>query len=237
MTRRPIIGISLDYEPVRDPSYSPWYALRENYCSAISHHGALPIPIPHENNLINDYINHIDGLILTGGGYDIPPDYYGSLRHHESLKTNPHRTEFEMKMARAMLKTQKPILGICGGMELLTVIFGGTLIQDIPSEVENALNHQQAPPYDLACHDVTIKSGTLLHRIVKKTTIQVNSNHHQATRDIPEDIIVNALAPDGIIEGIEHPSHPFCLGILWHPEYYASIADEMIFKAFVRAAS
>lgn len=237
MTKRPTIGIILDYEPARDQTYSAWYALREHYCSAISRHGALPMPIPHENHLTQDYVAHIDALILTGGGYDIPPDYYGSLRYHETLRTNPNRTEFEMRLAQAMLETNKPILGICGGMELLTVIFGGTLIQDIPSEVGVHIQHKQTTSLDQTSHDIHIKTDTLLHRIIKKRVVQVNSSHHQATRDVPEDIIINALAPDGVIEGIEHPNHPFCLGVLWHPEYYASIADEMIFKAFVRAAS
>ncbi len=236
MSSHPVIGISLDHEPEGGYASTPWYALRENYCTAVSAHGALPLAIPHEMDLVEHYADHLDALVLTGGGYDIPPTYYGSRRCHDTIKSNPKRTAFEIALAKAMIPTNKPILGICGGKELLSVLFGGTLIQHIPDEIISPIEHRQKPPFNQPCHEITIKEGTLLHRITGKTHAYVNSDHHQSTKDLPEDIVINALAPDGVIEGIEHPDHPFCLGVLWHPEHMASPIDKDIFAAFVNAA-
>jgi len=130
----------------------------------------------------------------------------------------------------------KPVLGICGGEQLLNVVLGGTLIQHIPDAVPEALAHEQPNPRDQPGHDVTIFDNTLLRRLSGVSRVAVNSAHHQAVRDAAPGAIVNALAPDGVIEGIEHPGYRFCLGVQWHPEFELSQADSNLFRALVEVA-
>ncbi len=129
-----------------------------------------------------------------------------------------------------------PVLGICGGQQLLHVVLGGTLIQHIPGTVPDALPHEQPNPRDHAGHDVKVVKGTRLHSIVGAETLAVNSAHHQAAKDVPPGVVVDALAPDGVIECIEAPRYRFCLGVQWHPEFHISAGDRKIFEAFVAAA-
>jgi putative glutamine amidotransferase len=129
-----------------------------------------------------------------------------------------------------------PILGICGGEQLLNVVLGGTLIQHIPDTIAQALEHEQKNPRDEPGHAVTIAPGTLLARITGSTRMNVNTAHHQAVARAAPGMVVNATADDGVIEGIELPGHPFCLGVQWHPEYYVDAADGRIFEAFIAAA-
>jgi putative glutamine amidotransferase len=234
-SRRPVIGITLDYEDKGGYSKMPWYALRENYCSSVSQFGALPIPLPHEVDMIEDYINMLDGLVITGGAFDVSPELYGQSSKHETVVTKDQRTRFEFGITRRAIEKNIPILGICGGQQLLNVVLGGTLIQHIPDSVENALEHEQKNPRTEPGHGVKVVKDSLLYRIVGSEVIEVNSAHHQAVAKAAPGTIVNATAPDGVIEGIELPSHPFCLGVQWHPEYFVTGADTKIMKAFVEA--
>lgn len=237
MTHPPRIGITLDYETAPTYSKKPWYAVRENYCGSLSALGALPLPLPHEVELADHYLDLIDGLIITGGAFDIPPHYYGDAAQHETVVTKDRRTAFEFAITRGAIAKKIPALGICGGEQLLNVVLGGTLIQHIPDSIPAALAHEQPNPRDEPGHDVRIAPASLLHRIVGKDVIAVNSAHHQAVAIPASGSIVNAIAPDGVIEGIELPEseHPFCLGVQWHPEYHVTDADRKIFDAFVAA--
>ena len=129
-----------------------------------------------------------------------------------------------------------PVLGICGGEQLLNVVLGGTLIQHIPDDVDNALAHEQPNPRDEPGHPVVIEKNTLLHDIVGVTEMSVNSAHHQAVAAVSGSVTVNASAPDGVIEGIEAPRQRFCLGVQWHPEFEVDPNDMRIFWAFIDAA-
>lgn len=235
VSRSPVVGFTLDYEDKGGYSKLPWYAIRENYLSSVSKCGAIPLALPHEVELVPQYIEMIDGLVVTGGAFDVPPEYYGETSVHSTVTIKQRRTAFESGMVKAALAKKKPILGICGGEQLLNVILGGTLIQHIPDSIPNALAHEQPNPRTEPGHTVSIKPGTLLHKIVGKNEIPVNSAHHQAVAKVGKDVIINSVAPDGVIEGIEYPPHPFCLGVEWHPEYSISPADDKIFKAFVDA--
>ncbi len=135
-----------------------------------------------------------------------------------------------------MLARDKPVLGICGGQQLLAVALGGTLIQHIPDEVKNALPHEQPNPRTEPGHVVTIGAGTLLRRVTQLAEMPVNSAHHQAVKDAAPGLVVDAVAPDGVIEGIEDPKRRFVLGVQWHPEYRLSVGDRRIFAAFIEAA-
>lgn len=232
----PRIGITLDYETKQAYSKLPWYAVRENYCASVSRFGALPLPLPHEVELVEEYLSLIDGLIITGGAFDIPPSYYGEKDVHDTVVTKDRRTQFEFAITRGAIERKIPILGICGGEQLLNVVLGGSLIQHIPDSIAGALEHEQPNPRTEPGHDVAIVKDTLLHSIVGTDHVAVNSAHHQAVAKPAPGAIVNARTSDGVIEGIEYPAHPFCLGVQWHPEYSVDAGDDKIFAAFIAAA-
>jgi putative glutamine amidotransferase len=231
----PKIGITLDYEEAPTYSKKPWYALRENYCSAVGSLGALPLPLPHEVDKVEEYLELIDGLLITGGAFDVAPELYGQNEKHDTVVTKDKRTKFEFAITRGAIERNIPVLGICGGEQLLNVVLGGTLIQHIPDSIENALEHEQKNPRDEPGHGIKITEGSLLSRIVGKDTMNINSAHHQAVLKPAPGAKVNATAPDGVIEGIELPTHPFCIGVQWHPEYHVDAGDKKIFEAFIEA--
>ncbi len=238
--RLPRIGVTLDAEPPADipGGYSryPWYALRQNYVDAIEAAGGLPLALPH-NQFSEAYLDIIDALVITGGGFDVDPSMYGETSVHDSVSLKPARTEAELGLLRAALARGKPVLGICGGEQLLAVALGGTLIQHIPDSIENPLPHRQPNPRHKPGHGVTIVPGTLLARITGAAHLAVNSSHHQAVRSPGPHAVVNATAIDGVIEGIEDPRQRFCLGVQWHPEFGISAADRAIFDAMIAACA
>lgn len=237
--KEPVIGITLDGESGGNTAWSryDWYALRRNYADAVVHAGGVPIMLPHESGLVEAYLDRIDGLLIPGGNFDLDPSLYGDANRHGSVTTKPTRTDFEWAIAEGALARDMPVLGICGGQQLLHVILGGRLIQHIPDTVPNALEHEQANPRHEAGHTVVLQEDTLLQMICGIEAMQVNSAHHQAAADEPAGIIVNARAPDGVIEGIESTRHRFAVGIQWHPEFMINSADERIFAAFVAEAA
>jgi putative glutamine amidotransferase len=234
--KRPVIGLTLDYETGGGFSNLPWYAIRENYAAAITRAGGLPMLLPHEPDHAEAYLEAIDGLVVTGGAFDVDPSLFGANDRHKTVITKDRRTQFELGVMRGALERGMPLLGICGGQQLLNVALGGTLIQHIPDEVAGALPHEQGNPRDEAGHIVRVARGTLLHRLTGMDEMPVNSSHHQAVKDVPQGVVVDAVAPDGVVEGIEDPRRRFCLGVQWHPEYAISKGDEAILAAFVEAA-
>ena len=234
--KRPKIGITFDVqEPGGYSDNYPWYALRKNYVDCIRDAGGLPIILPHDLCLIDDYMGIIDGLLVTGGGFDVSPHLYGEIAVHPTIKTVPERTDFEWAMTQKVLERNMPFLGICGGQQLLNVVMGGTLIQHIPDHLETDIDHSNHCIALYPCHDVVITEGTLLHALAGATTMAVNSRHHQAVLTVGPDVVINAVAPDGIIEGIEVPTQKFCLGLQWHPEFHVTPADQHILQAFIKA--
>jgi putative glutamine amidotransferase len=233
---QPIIGVTLDSEEPGGYSKLPWYALRQNYCEAVVRAGGLPILLPHEPEQAAAYLDRIDGLVITGGAFDVDPSLFGASIRHATVKTKDKRTAFELAITKGAIERDLPILGICGGQQLLNVVLGGTLIQHIPDEVGAALPHEQPNPRTEPGHHVTVKKGTLLHRICGVDELAVNSAHHQAAKDVGPGVVVDAVAEDGVIEGIELPGKRFCLGVQWHPEYSISSGDTKIFDAFIAAS-
>ena len=233
---RPIVGITLDSEEPGGYSRFPWYAVRQNYCGAVARAGGLPVPLPHEPELAEAYLETIDALVVTGGAFDVDPGLFGDGSRHATVVTKDRRTAFELAVTRGAIGRDMPVLGICGGQQLLNVVLGGTLIQHIPDEVAGALAHEQPNPRDQPSHAVRITAGTLLHRITGAAAMSVNSAHHQAVRDVAQGVVIDAVAPDGVIEGIELPAKRFCLGVQWHPEFAIDPGDAKIFDAFIEAA-
>ena len=235
--KRPIIGVTADLEEAGGYSKQPWYALRQNYASAIADAGGLPMALPHEPALTSAYLDAIDGLVVTGGAFDVDPALFGADTQHDTVNLKPGRTEFELKMVRGALARDMPVLGICGGQQLLHVALGGALYQHVPDEAASDIAHEQPNPRSEPGHDVLVEPQTLLHRIVRTCRMSVNSAHHQAAKDCPGGVIVSGRAPDGLIEAIEAPAYRFCLGVQWHPEYAIDPGDSAIIEALIEAAN
>jgi putative glutamine amidotransferase len=234
---RPIIGVTLDSEPAGGWSKYPWYALRTNYAGAIASAGGLPVALPHHPELAAAYLDRLDALVVTGGAFDVDPALYGDGDRHGSVTLKEGRTAAELALVQGALSRDMPVLGICGGQQLLAVALGGSLIQHIPDSVANALAHEQPNPRHEPGHAVRVVPGTLLHRIVGSTEMHVNSSHHQAVRHPGAHAIVDATAEDGVIEGVEDGRYRFCLGVQWHPEFLIDRGDRRIFEALVAACA
>ena len=228
--------MTLDGEPAGGYARLPWYALRQNYCDVVAAAGGLPVALPHEPELADEYLNLIDGLVVTGGAFDVDPALYGAGQRHATVTLKERRTSFEWAITRGAVDRDLPLLGICGGQQLLNVVLGGTLVQHIPEAVPGSLPHEQPNPRTEAGHEVLIAPGTLLHRVTGAERLPVNSAHHQAAERVGPGIVVSAKAPDGVIEAIEDPARRFCLGVQWHPEYGISAGDTAVIEAFVAAA-
>ena len=237
MSKRPIIGLTLDSEQPGGYSKYPWYAVRQNYADAIVAAGGLPVALPHNAALAGQYLEMIDALVVTGGAFDVDPALYGEGGRHATVTLKENRTQAELALTQGALERNRPVLGICGGEQLLAVALGGALIQHIPDSVPHALAHEQPNPRHEPGHAVAVTPGTLLHRIVGSAEMQVNSAHHQAVRYPGPRAVVNAVAPDGVIEGIEDAGYRFCLGVQWHPEYLIDPGDRRIFDALIAACA
>lgn len=242
----PVIGISTDFTAGSERSRpdilqeEPTQFLRYRYVRIVADLGGLPVALPllDETRLINHLVDRIDGLLLTGSGPDLDPRLYGQWKRYSFSQVRPERAKFEILIARAMLRANKPIFGICGGLQLLNVAMGGTLYQDIASQIDTCIRHRSAGGSRPAGHWVRIVPGTLLHRTVRSVRIRVNSAHHQAPNQPGRGLVVNATAADGIVEGLESPDRDFVLGVQWHPEnlYSRDEIQRRLFKAFLTAA-
>ncbi len=184
----------------------------------------------------------VDALLLTGGG-DVDPRRYGEARHPATDEGEPGRDQLEINLVRASVAGDRPLLGICRGLQVMNVALGGTLIQDIPDQVGGVEPHQIQTPKDAIAHQIVVTPGTRLSAVLTRDghpagTCAVNSRHHQAVRTVAPMLAVSATAPDGVIEGIERPGAHFCVGVQWHPEnFWRSGEFRPLFEAFVRAAS
>ena len=228
-----IIGITLDEESAKTYSKFPWYAVRKNYSDSVERAGGVPIFLPNNINSISRYLDIVDGIIITGGNFDVDPKYYGEKIKTNTVSLKPSRTNYEFKITEEALKKKIPILGICGGQQLLNVVFGGSLFQHLPEKVKSKFKHEQPNPRNQASHYVKILKETFLKKIVKKNKMFVNSAHHQAVKDLGKGLQINAIADDGVIEGIEYQDLDFCIGIQWHPEFLIDSKDIEIFRSLV----
>ncbi|OHX44674.1 MULTISPECIES: gamma-glutamyl-gamma-aminobutyrate hydrolase family protein [Cytobacillus] len=207
---------------------------------ALTESGAVPIVVPNylvEEN-INQLIEKIDGLLVTGGG-DIDPTLFGEEPHQHLGSICPERDSFEMSIITKMLDHNKPVLGICRGCQILAIAAGGDMYQDIYFQMEGEiLQHSQKAPRWHASHFVSVKKDTLLYKIVQTDRIKVNSFHHQAVRELPKEFEVSAISNDSVIEAFESKKHSFVLGVQWHPECLTEKHDKpslLIFQHFVNA--
>ncbi len=239
---RPLIGIVPDYREGCPTGYSTrhYYALRANYVEMVNKAGGAAVILTYDYDLIDSYLESLDGVVVVGGYFDINPRRYGEKNIHHTVKLNDVRENFENALGQKVMKTSLPYLGICNGMQLLNILHGGNVIQHIPDEgkyVDHEQSHIEGfKDYATGYHEVEIAKDSKLFEIIGQEKIMTNSSHHQAAKSAGHDLIVSGKAFDGVIEAIEKPNHPFCIGVQWHPEFEVSDADYKIFMALVAAA-
>jgi putative glutamine amidotransferase len=216
----------------------------EDYRQSILHVGA-DVRILDPSMPIAQALEGIGGLMLTGGE-DVAPSRYGESPHVTVVDSETGRDEFEIALIYAARASHLPIFAICRGIQVLNVACGGTLVQDIPSQVQGAQAHSfPVPPHEsyLLAHEVWLEKDALLSKLMRERladadTCEVNSRHHQAVKDVAKGFRVSATAPDGVIEAIEDPGMRFCLGVQWHPENFFRTGEfRPLFEGFVEAAS
>ncbi len=230
-TGKPLIGITCEIFKLR-----PYFAEFEltcdyRYIRAVIRAGGIPILLPLNpiRKDVKNLVKIIDGLVITGGA-DIHPNFYGEKSKEKIKPIYRGRTYYEMMLYSQAQKQQIPILAICHGMQLLNVIYGGTLYQDIRSEIKNSLNHQSKR---LPLHRVDIQPGSLYHKIFKKKSIMVHSEHHQAVKLPGEFLKITAVSEDGIPEALE--GAPNTIAVQWHPERQPKDPlQSKLFKYFIR---
>lgn len=216
------------------PSYASDHRIRLSpaYLHALWESGAIGVTVPYAEDAktINEYAERFDGFLFSGG-VDIDPIYYGESKAFDSVEIDPARDRFELLLMEAVYGTGKPILGICRGTQLLNVACGGSLIQHMEG-------HRQEEKGDVRTHRVRIDASSKLYGIVRKSEIRTNTFHHQAVKAVAPSLRASAWAEDGTVEAIESETHPFLVGVQWHPEMF--FAEEshsrVLFRAFVDAA-
>ena len=219
--RLPVIGISGRAEQSARPPNLPLFAVSQNYVRSVELGKGAPVIIPPhlEEGELRSIFEHLDGIVLSGGG-DILPALYGEEDSGLLWLVDERRDRAELALARWALEEGLPLLAICRGAQVLNVAAGGTLIQDIPTQVPSALSHSPVAgrPTDTIVHTVEVAADSRLAALVGAGELGVNSAHHQAVKTVGDGLIVTARAPDGVIESLETPDHPFCIGVQWHPE-------------------
>jgi gamma-glutamyl-gamma-aminobutyrate hydrolase PuuD len=231
-SRAPLIGITADLSS-RDSRPSKLHKeatlfLSQRYCRAVEVAGGLPLLLPPilSKASAKRLLQRLDGLLISGGNFDIHPSYYGEKPVPALGELKPERTEFELELVNVALARDLPLLGICGGAQAINVALGGSLYQDIATQFPNPAKHQMSHKKTTGGHAISINPGTRLHRILRRTRLEVNTTHHQAVKRPGRGLIVNATAGDGVIEGIESSRQSFVLGVQWHPERYEAMAPD-----------
>lgn len=208
------------------------------YSEAIQYGGGAPvlIPVAQNQDTLKKILEHIDGLILSGGP-DIHPKYYGEQPLPGLGEIDDELDQMELLITKFALPKNLPILAICRGIQVLNVSQGGSLYQDIANQLKGSINHLQRADKGVNTHLVSIEPGTRLFHILKRKKIWVNGKHHQAIKGLAPSLIVSARAEDGVIEAVENPSLKFVIGVQWHPEgtWKSDIFSRRLFQAFLRS--
>lgn len=243
MNNRPLIGVV----PLMDYKLESLWML-PGYMDGITEAGGTPVmlPLTEDPDVIRQLVALCDGFLVTGG-QDVAPEMYGETASPEYLAMNPELSpeldRMEALLIPEIIATDTPMLGICRGVQILNAVLGGTMWHDLPTELPSDVEHHMPnPPYDLLGHEVDLVPGTPLADLMEASgegrRIAVNSYHHQAVREVADELAVMAKADDGVIEALYRPESRFCWGVQWHPEFLHKVdaRSRMIFKAFVDAA-
>jgi putative glutamine amidotransferase len=225
----PLVGITSVYEPATEHR-SAQTSVTFAYAAAVAENGGVPVVLPtiDSEQLLQRYLETLDGLVLVGGD-DIPPEAYGEKPHETVVLLEKHRYDFERKLIARWLESGKPLLGVCLGMQFTNVVAGGTMVQDIPSEIGTKVNHR-------GYHRVRIEPGSLLARLLQSSEASVLSIHHQAVDNLGRNLRVIARSEDDVTEALERTDGKFGLFVQWHPESMADLAHrDAIYGALVQA--
>ena len=225
----------------------PLIAIAQNrhisdYLESIRRAGGEPVEIVPGSEKVEHILARVDGLMLTGGG-DVDPNLYGEEQHATFEAAESGRDAFEIELSRAAVASGTPLLAICRGMQVLNVAMGGTLIQDIPSQVKGALDHSIREPRHHIAHEVWVAKESQLATLLADhmedgETCHVNSRHHQSVKQAAKGFEVTATSPDGVIEAMEMPDAPYCVAVQWHPENFWRTGEfRSLFEGFVQAAN
>lgn len=230
--KRPIIGIT-----TYSRSEAGEFTLPGTYVDAVQLAGGIPILLPPNQPEPARILEIIDGLIFAGGG-DIDPEAYGGSHHPMVYLVDPERDEFELTLANHALTSKVPTLGICRGMQILSVASGAELITHVPDVYGETVTHRLDHPRRPIGHSVHVQPNSRLAGIVEQETINVVSWHHQAVKTVPDCWQIVARAEDGLVEALEHRQHPWILAVQWHPELSPDDpVHQRLFQALVQAAS
>jgi putative glutamine amidotransferase len=224
----PLIGITSGYNIEKLQ-----YTIPDAYVKAVQRNNGTPILLPPLMETdIDKQLSAIDGLIISGGP-DVDPMLYGEQPTPKQGQIVPMRNQYELTISKMALETNTPTLGICGGCQILNVAVGGSLVQDINTQIENSIKHSQEAPANHATHSVRLELDSKLGAIFGKEVIIVNSFHHQAVNKPGDGINMTAWAFDGVIEGFEMDKEQFVVGVQWHPEYMEEM--NRLFSAFIES--
>ncbi len=212
---KPIIGVL----PLVDEKLESYWML-PGYFKGIESAGGIPIMLPLNNDedCISQMLEICSGFLLTGG-HDISPSLYGEEPINDSVVCCFDRDATETILFKQAVEADKPILGICRGIQFINAVLGGTLYQDIPTQYPTTVEHHQSPPYDIPIHSVEILEDSPLYDLLKIKTMKVNSYHHQAVRTLAPPLKEAAVSEDGLIEAVYMPQKRFVWGVQWHPEF------------------
>ena len=225
----PLIGITSVYEPAKEKKPAQT-TVTFAYAAAVAENGGVPVVLPtiDDERILQRYLGVLDGLVLIGGD-DIPPEAYGEQPHETVEPLEKHRYDFERKLIARWLESGKPLLGVCLGMQFTNVVAGGTMVQDIPSEIGTKVNHK-------GYHRVQIEPDCLLARLLNSGEASVLSSHHQAVDGLGKNLRAIARSEDGVVEALERTDGKFGLFVQWHPESMADLAHRnAIYGALVQA--
>lgn len=229
--RKPLIGLAPLVDKARDS-----YWMLPGYMKGIELAGGIPVmlPLTSDRDAIAQIVDGMDGFILTGGD-DVAPALYGEEMLPECDECCAERDEMERILFPMALEKNKSVLGICRGLQLMNVLLGGTLYQDLATQHPSQIVHRQHAPYDVPVHDVTLVEGTPLMQLLSKSRLGVNSCHHQAIKTLAPSLQAMAWSPDGLIEAVYMPEKRFVWGMQWHPEFAYKVSEDSkkIFNAFV----
>ena len=234
----PVIGVTTMRR--ENPAGMAHTSLAEAYVKALIHAGGCPLLIPSnlDEPAADELLSRLDGVLFSGGG-DIDTQFFSAKNHPTVKGVDIERDRVEMYLLEKLVAEGKPFLGICRGLQLVNVGMDGSLYTDIADQVPGAVKHDYYPEWerDHLAHSVEIIPGTQLAGIMGTSVVEVNSLHHQGVHQLAEDLLASAYSPDGLVEAVELPGHPFGLAVQWHPEWLTAHAPmRALFRAFVDAA-
>ena len=228
---KPMVGII----PLVDRERESYWML-PGYMEGLAREGAIPVmlPLTSDQGVLEQIVKKFDGFLFTGG-QDVSPDIYREEILPVCGERCKERDEMERRLLALAWERDKPVLGICRGIQFINAVLGGTLYQDLPSQKPSEVKHHQSPPYDEPVHEVDIVEGSPLHRLLGQTVIPVNSYQHQAVRKLAAKLCVMAYSEDGLVEAVYAPEKKYVWAFQWHPEF-SYLKDEnskKIFQSFV----